>query len=55
MAEPIRRLFSSRYTPRGVSYLLHGLGWSPKAPAHRAVERATNRPWPGDGRRSGHG
>ncbi|MER6081911.1 winged helix-turn-helix domain-containing protein [Streptomyces sp. NPDC001833] len=29
----------SRYTPHGVSYLLHRLGWSPQMPAHRAVER----------------
>ncbi|MEW2134885.1 winged helix-turn-helix domain-containing protein [Streptomyces sp. NPDC005435] len=28
-----------RYTPRGVSYLLHRLGWSPQVPAHRTVER----------------
>ncbi|MEU2779615.1 winged helix-turn-helix domain-containing protein [Streptomyces sp. NPDC007162] len=39
MAELIDRLFGHRYTPRGVSYLLHRLGWSPQVPAHRAVER----------------
>nr|WP_230885599.1 winged helix-turn-helix domain-containing protein [Streptomyces spinoverrucosus] len=39
VAELIRRLFGYRYTPRGVSYLLHRLGWSPQVPAHRAVER----------------
>jgi transposase len=35
----IGRLFHVRYTERGVSYLLHRLGWSPQVPAHRAVER----------------
>ncbi|MBT2472812.1 winged helix-turn-helix domain-containing protein [Streptomyces sp. ISL-66] len=39
VAELIRRLFGCQYTPRGVSYLLHRLGWSPQIPAHRAVER----------------
>ncbi|MDX3386094.1 winged helix-turn-helix domain-containing protein [Streptomyces niveiscabiei] len=39
VAELIHRLFGHRYTPRGVSYLLHRLGWSPQVPAHRAVER----------------
>lgn len=39
VAELIRRLFGHRYTPRGVSYLLHRLVWSPQVPAHRAVER----------------
>jgi transposase len=28
-----------RYTLRGVSYLLHRLGYAPQVPAHRAVER----------------
>ncbi|WP_256220795.1 winged helix-turn-helix domain-containing protein [Streptomyces sp. CC53] len=32
-------MFGHRYTPRGVSYLLHRPGWSPQVPAHRAVER----------------
>jgi transposase len=35
----IGRLFHVRYTERGVSYLLHRLGWSPQVPVHRAVER----------------
>ncbi|MFJ5877422.1 winged helix-turn-helix domain-containing protein [Streptomyces sp. NPDC093088] len=39
IAELIHRLFGHRYTPRGVSYLLHRLGWSPQVPVHRAVER----------------
>lgn len=39
VAELIHRLVGYRYTPRGVSYLLHRLGWSPQVPAHRAVER----------------
>ena len=28
-----------RYTLRGVSYLLHRIGFSPQVPAHRAVQR----------------
>ena len=39
VAELIARLFHTRYTPRGVSYLLHRMGFSPQFPAHRAVER----------------
>lgn len=39
VAELVHRLFGYRYTPRGVSYLRHRLGWSPQMPAHRAVER----------------
>src|SRR5204863_9614047 len=35
----IGRLFHVRYTERGVSYLLHRLGWTPQVPAHRAAER----------------
>jgi transposase len=35
----IARLFHQRHTPRGVSYLLHRLGWSPQVPVHRAAER----------------
>ncbi|WP_432838539.1 winged helix-turn-helix domain-containing protein [Dactylosporangium sp. CA-092794] len=35
----IGRLFHVRYTERGVSYLLHRMGWSPQVPVHRAVER----------------
>jgi putative transposase len=35
----IGRLFGVRYTERGVSYLLHRLGWSPQVPVHRAAER----------------
>jgi len=35
----IGRLFHVSYTPRGVSYLLHRIGWSPQVPAHRAAER----------------
>jgi transposase len=35
----IERLFSVPYTLRGVSYLLHRLGFSPQVPAHRAFER----------------
>ncbi|WP_107068364.1 winged helix-turn-helix domain-containing protein [Streptomyces sp. NBRC 110035] len=39
VAELIHRLFGHRYTPRGVSHLLHRLGWSPQVPAHRVVGR----------------
>jgi len=35
----IARLFHVRYTLRGVSYLLHRLGYAPQVPVHRAVER----------------
>ncbi|WP_347608530.1 winged helix-turn-helix domain-containing protein [Acrocarpospora sp. B8E8] len=35
----IKELFRIDYTPRGVSYLLHRIGWSPQAPARRAAER----------------
>lgn len=35
----IGRLFQVGYTPRGVSYLLHRMGWSPQRPVHRAAER----------------
>jgi len=39
VADLIARLFHTRYTLRGVSYLLHRLGFSPQVPAHRAIER----------------
>jgi transposase len=39
VAQLIRTLFHISYTPRGVSYLLHRLGWSPQVPVHRAAER----------------
>jgi transposase len=35
----IGRLFHVRYTPRGTSYLLHRIGFSPQVPVHRAAER----------------
>ena len=35
----IARLFHVRYTERGVSYLLHRIGWSPQVPVRRAAER----------------
>lgn len=35
----IHRLFGVDYTLRGVSYLLHRIGWTPQVPARRAVER----------------
>jgi putative transposase len=33
------RLFHVRYTLRGVSYLLHRMGYTPQVPIHRAAER----------------
>ena len=39
VASLIRRLFGVGYTLRGVSYLLHRIGWTPQVPARRAVER----------------
>src|SRR5437762_6549030 len=35
----IARLFHVRYTERGVSYLLHRIGFTPQVPVHRAAER----------------
>jgi transposase len=35
----IARLFHVRYTERGVSYLLHRIGWTPQVPVRRAAER----------------
>jgi transposase len=35
----IGRLFHVRYTPRGTSYLLHRMGFTPQVPVHRAMER----------------
>jgi transposase len=35
----IGRLFHVRYTLRGVSYLLHRIGFTPQVPVHRAAER----------------
>ena len=35
----VMRLFGVSYTLRGMSCLLHRLGYSPQVPAHRAVER----------------
>jgi transposase len=39
VADLIAQMFHIRYTLRGVSYLLHRLGFSPQIPAHHAVER----------------
>jgi putative transposase len=39
VAAVITRLFGVHYTLRGVSYLLHRIGWSPQKPTHRAIER----------------
>jgi putative transposase len=32
-------MFRVRYTPRGISYLLHRIGWTPQVPQHVAAER----------------
>ncbi|MDQ2583891.1 winged helix-turn-helix domain-containing protein [Saccharothrix yanglingensis] len=39
VSDLIARLFRTRYTLRGVSYLLHRMGFSPQVPAHRAIGR----------------
>jgi transposase len=39
VAAMITRLFGVSYTPRGVSYLLHRLGFTPQVAAHRAAGR----------------
>jgi len=39
VAALVGRLFHVSYTLRGVSYLLHRIGFSPQVPAHRAAER----------------
>ncbi len=38
VAALISRLFHVRYTLRGVSYLLHRIGFTPQVPVHRAAE-----------------
>ena len=35
----VRELFGVEYTLRGMSYVLHWIGWSPQVPVHRAAER----------------
>jgi putative transposase len=39
VAALVTRLFGVSYTPRGVCYLLHRLGFTPQVAAHRAAER----------------
>lgn len=39
VADLIARLFHQRYSLRGVSMLLHRMGYSPQMPAHRASQR----------------
>src|ERR1017187_9904494 len=39
----IGRLFHVRYTPRGVSYLPHRIGWAPPGPGARAGGRGGTR------------
>ncbi|MEV0154266.1 winged helix-turn-helix domain-containing protein [Micromonospora sp. NPDC050686] len=38
VSDLIARMFRTRYTLRGTSYLLHRIGWSVQVPAHRPVE-----------------
>lgn len=39
VADLIARLFHQHYSLRGVSMLLHRMGYSPQMPAHRATQR----------------
>ena len=39
VAALVLRLFGVSYSLRGMSFLLHRLGFTPQIPAHRAVER----------------
>jgi putative transposase len=39
VSDLIARLFRVRYTLRGVSFLLHRMGFSPQIPKHRPIER----------------
>ncbi|MDG4758342.1 winged helix-turn-helix domain-containing protein [Micromonospora sp. WMMD710] len=39
VSDLIARMFRTRYTLRGTSYLLHRIGWSVQVPSHRPVER----------------
>ena len=39
VADLIARLFGVQYTLRGVSFLLHRMGFSPQMPKHRPIER----------------
>jgi len=38
ISDLIYELFGVRYTPRGVSYLLHRIGWSPQVPVCHGAE-----------------
>jgi transposase len=39
VARLVSEMFRVSYTPRGISYLLHRIGWTPQVPQHVAVER----------------
>jgi transposase len=39
MAELVERLFGEQYTLRGMSYLVHRMGFTPQVPARRAAQR----------------
>jgi transposase len=39
VARLVFEMFRVTYTPRGISYLLHRIGWTPQVPQHVAAER----------------
>jgi putative transposase len=43
VGQVIATRFRIRYSLKGVSLVLHRLGWTPQMPIHRAVERTRNR------------
>ncbi|MFD0480602.1 winged helix-turn-helix domain-containing protein [Nonomuraea thailandensis] len=43
----VGRLFHVSYTPRGISYLLHRLGWSPQVPSAAPPNATKSRSPPG--------
>ena len=45
VAALIRRLFGVGYTLRGVSYLLHRIGWTPQVPARGGRRRGRIAAW----------
>lgn len=52
VADLIAQLFGVRHTQRGVSFLLHRLGFRPQVPTHRPIDR-TKRRSPRGGKRRG--
>jgi putative transposase len=43
VARLVFEMFRVRYTPRGISYLLHRVGWTPQVPQHVAAERGEDK------------